>query len=227
MSRRKLDLRIEPVLAGIVTAERDDDVATAVLAAASDLMREYGLRRWTMEDVADRARLGRTTVYRSFTNRDELVHAVLAQELRDTIATIERATAAAHTTEEKVIAAGAAALAALSTSIVDRLIQTDPATVLPFLTVEAGPLLAIAREAIATQLRAMDPTMSTRHARELGEAAARLGLSFVLVRDTVVAVDDPDAVRRFIRAVIRPILAGASSTEAVADRRADAAAARA
>lgn len=206
MSRRKLTLRIEPVLAGMVTSPHDEP-ANRVLAAAAELMRAYGLRRWTMEDVADRAGLGRTTVYRSFADRDELVHAVLARELRDTIATIEQATSAQHSTEDKIIAGGAAALAALSTSIVDRLIQTDPATVLPFLTIHAGPLLAIARQAIATFIRAADPTISPRLATEIGEAAARLGLSFVLVRDTVVAIDDPDAVRRYVRALVQPILA--------------------
>jgi AcrR family transcriptional regulator len=210
MSRRKVGLRIEPVLAGILMPQRDE-LADSVLVAAADLMREYGLRRWTMEDVADRAGLGRTTLYRTFADRDELVHAVLARELRDTIATIERATSVQESIEDKVIAGGAAALAALSTSIVDRLIQTDPATVLPFLTVHAGPLLAIAREAIATQIRTIDPAISSRLAKEIGEAAARLGLSFVLVRDTVVAIDDPDALREYVRVLVQPILRPASA----------------
>jgi AcrR family transcriptional regulator len=206
MSRRKLSLRIEPVLAGIVTPPTSE-LADRVVAAAADLMRQYGLRRWTMEDVADRAGLGRTTVYRTFADRDELVHAVLAGELRDTLAAIELAASVQDSTEDKVIAGGAAALTALSTSIVDRLIQTDPATVLPFLTVHAGPLLAIAREAIATLIRAADPAISARAATEIGEAAARLGLSFVLVRDTVVAIDDPDALRGYVRRLVQPILA--------------------
>jgi AcrR family transcriptional regulator len=211
MSRRKVGLRIEPVLAGILMPQRDE-LADSVLVAAADLMREYGLRRWTMEDVADRAGLGRTTLYRTFADRDELVHAVLARELRDTIATIEQATSVQESIEDKVIAGGAAALAALSTSIVDRLIQTDPATVLPFLTVHAGPLLAIAREAIATQIRTIDPAISSRLATEIGEAAARLGLSFVLVRDTVVAIDDPDALREYVRVLVQPILRPASAS---------------
>jgi AcrR family transcriptional regulator len=211
MSRRKVGLRIEPVLAGILMPQRDE-LADSVLVAAADLMREYGLRRWTMEDVADRAGLGRTTLYRTFADRDELVHAVLARELRDTIATIEQATSVQESIEDKVVAGGAAALAALSTSIVDRLIQTDPATVLPFLTVHAGPLLAIAREAIATQIRTIDPAISSRLATEIGEAAARLGLSFVLVRDTVVAIDDPDALREYVRVLVQPILRPASAS---------------
>jgi AcrR family transcriptional regulator len=212
MSRRKLDLRIEPVLAGMLLS-RHDAPADRMLDAATALMREHGLRRWTMEDVAERAGLGRTTVYRTFADRAELVHAVLARELRDTIATIARAASTHDSIEDKVVAGGAAALEALSTSIVDRLIQTDPVTVLPFLTVDAGPLLTIARVAIAAQIRAVDPTISSELATEIGEAAARLGLSFVLVRDTVVAIDDPDALRRYVRALLQPILARSFSTQ--------------
>jgi AcrR family transcriptional regulator len=205
MSRRKLDLRIGPVLAGIATSVPDDDLATSVLDAAAELMREFGLRRWTMDDVADRAGLGRTTVYRTFSNRDELLHAVLARELRNTIAAINQAAATQESIEDKVVAGASAALRALSTSLVERLIQTDPDTFLPFLTVNAGPLVAIAREAIATLIRELDPTIPPTLAAEIGEAGARLGLSFVLVRDTIVALDDPDALQGLARRLLRAV----------------------
>ena len=43
-------------------------------------------------------------------------------------------------------------------------------------------------------------------AEVLAETMARLGLSFVLTRDTVVPVDDPAAMRRTIRSLLTPLL---------------------
>ncbi|MEO9224083.1 MAG: TetR family transcriptional regulator [Acidimicrobiales bacterium] len=209
MSRRRVTLHIEPVLQGLATIHAEADPALAILRAARALMYEFGLRRWTMEDVADRAEVGRTSVYRAFSTREQLMHAVLAQELRDTIDVIERAASGEQSVEEKLVGGAVAALGALSHSIVDRLVQTDPATFLPFLTTHAGPLVAIAREAIATQVQALDPSIDRRLAGEVGEAAARLGLSFVLVRETVLPVDDPAALVASVRRILGPLLAGA------------------
>jgi AcrR family transcriptional regulator len=66
-------------------------------------MRTYGLKRWSMEDVAEQAAIGRTSVYRAFSTRDELVHAVLARELRSTIDRILAAAAASSSVEEGII----------------------------------------------------------------------------------------------------------------------------
>jgi hypothetical protein len=41
----------------------------------------------------------------------------------------------------------------------------------------------------------------------LAEVAARLGLSFILTRDTVFPIDDADALRASLHRLLRPILA--------------------
>ena len=108
-------------------------------------MRSYGLKRWSMEDVAEHAAIGRTSVYRAFSTCDELVHAVLARELRTTIAHIVAAAARSGSAEDGIIEGALAGLAVLRGSLVEQLLRTDPSTVLPFLTTKAGPLIALAR----------------------------------------------------------------------------------
>ena len=56
-----------------------DETDVRVLDAAESWLRETGLRRWSIEDVATRSDVGRTSIYRRFGDRDTLVHAVLAQ----------------------------------------------------------------------------------------------------------------------------------------------------
>lgn len=57
------------------------DAATrAILDAAVVEFERHGFRRVALDDVARRARVSRTTIYRRFANRDELVAAVIDRE---------------------------------------------------------------------------------------------------------------------------------------------------
>jgi AcrR family transcriptional regulator len=56
--------------------------ADRVLDAAEDLMLRWGYKRVTIEDVADRAEIGKGTVYLHFRTRDELFAAVVLREKR-------------------------------------------------------------------------------------------------------------------------------------------------
>ena len=110
---------------------------------------------------------------------------------------------AADDLESKAVAGVTAALRALDGSVTDALLRSDPGTFLPFLTTDAGPLLAIARAAITHQMATYvdDPSP------ELAEAAARFGLSFILTRDTVLPLHDDERLAAAVRAMIRPFIA--------------------
>lgn len=198
MARQKVTLDLAPLL---LARAADDD---GILDAAAQLVASYGLKRWTIDDVADLAGVGRTSVYRAYGTRDALVHAVLARELRMTLAAVQQASRGYATLEDQLTEAAVTALAALDGSLVDSLLRTDPATVLPLLTTGAGPLMAIAREAIAARFRAAG--LDREHASEAAEVAARLGVSFVLTRDTVFPVGDRAAMRDTLRRLLRPLL---------------------
>jgi len=92
-------------------------------------------------------------------------------------------------------------------SLVEQLLRTDPSTILPFLTTKAGPLVAITRQFLVTPGARRRVAISTEHAEQLAEIAARLGLSFVLTRDTVFPVEDELALRASLRRVLHPLVA--------------------
>lgn len=197
--------KIDPgaILAATLENPTLDETDVRVLDAAESWLRDTGLRRWSIDDVAARSDVGRTSIYRRFGDRDNLVHAVLARELRLTLQRMRDAMDAEDSLEAKAVAAVSAALRSLDDSVSDALLRSDPDTFLPFLTTEAGPLLAIARTAITHQMAAYvdDPSP------ELAEAAARFGLSFILTRDTILPLRDEELLAAAVRTMIGPFLA--------------------
>jgi AcrR family transcriptional regulator len=57
-----------------------DPTTQAILDAAVVEFEQHGFRRVALEDVARRARVSRTTIYRRFANKDELIAAVIERE---------------------------------------------------------------------------------------------------------------------------------------------------
>src|SRR5258705_155876 len=57
-----------------------DPTTEAILDAAVVEFERHGFRRVALDDVARRARVSRTTIYRRFSHTDELVAAVIPRE---------------------------------------------------------------------------------------------------------------------------------------------------
>ena len=212
MARQKVSIDVAPIAVLAVAAPDDDPSRERILDAASDLMVRYGLRRWSMDDVAEVAGIGRTSVYRSFSSREDLVHAVLAGELRQTLTDVKAAGDRYRRLEDRVIEGALTALGALRGSLVERLLRSDPATLLPFLTTDAGGLVALARRAVVESMRSQGLVGNEQQAAEVAEVAARLGLSFILTRDTVFPLEDPEELRASLRRLLRPVLAAVTGS---------------
>ena len=212
MARRKITLGLLPIAASVASRPaglEDDPGIERILDAAAELLATYGLKRWSMDDVAELAGIGRTSVYRAFAARDDLVHAVLARELRLTLTAIDVAGASYPRLEDQIVEGAIVAFAALRGSLVERLLRSDPATLLPFLTTGAGPLIALTRQLIVGHARSANTELDDLQATEIGEIAeiaARLGLSFVLTRETVFPIDEPDQLRDSLHRLLSPLL---------------------
>src|SRR5215216_4422512 len=57
---------------------REERADRAILRAAIELIAAQGIRDLRMEDVADRARVGKATIYRRYRSKDELVTAAVS-----------------------------------------------------------------------------------------------------------------------------------------------------
>jgi AcrR family transcriptional regulator len=208
---RRGALALEPIVSGVDQPAADqDEVATQVLDAAAELMGELGLGRWSIDDVAARAGLGRTTVYRRFDGRDALVQAVMVREVRRFVAAVSAAVAHVDDLAEQVTEGMLVGLRIARASVLPALVRLDGASVLPALTTGIGPALDAARSALVEQYRlvrpAGGPDPDDPGVALVAESLVRLALSWLLAPSSLVDLDDDEAARAAISRLVRALL---------------------
>jgi AcrR family transcriptional regulator len=152
-----------------------------ILDAAFEAVRDFGVSRTTVEDVAQRAGLSRQTVYRYFPSKE---HLVLALVLREEEKFID-GTRLAFSSHDDLTEAFEAAISfcllyAREHPLLDRLLATDQETFLPYLTVRGLPVIARAREALMELVRERRPDADAESLRGILDAATRATLSYIL-----------------------------------------------
>jgi AcrR family transcriptional regulator len=198
---RALDARVEPP---------DDAVSERILDAALDLAAASGVRHLTMDDVAARAGVGRMTVYRRFGDKGRLVEALGIREGRRCLAELDAAAAPDQPIADQV-AEGFVTSVRLSREhpLLNRLARIEPESVLRALAADGAALFNLARGFLAGRLRAAQKAGTLDRSVAVDEAAeilVRLSVSFSLLEDSVLPLDDPDRAREVARRLIAPIL---------------------
>jgi AcrR family transcriptional regulator len=184
----------------------DDPTTARILDATLDQFLLVGLRRTTIDDVARRAGVGRVTIYRRVGQKHELVEAVIHREVRRVTAAVGAAIAPLQSAEERVVEAFVVGLRALREHpLLQRLLETEPEDLLPYLTVDAGASLAVARRFLAQQIRAAQPRGGEPEL--VAEILTRLAQSLVLTPAGGIPLDDERRMRSFARACLAPIVA--------------------
>lgn len=79
-----------------------DLVRDDILRAAMDLFQKYGIDKTTMEDIAEAAGKGKSTLYYYFKKKEDVFYAVAEREISSLLATLEKGLEAGKTAGEKV-----------------------------------------------------------------------------------------------------------------------------
>lgn len=208
--RRSATIDATAILDGMSARERDaeDPLTSAVLDAAGALLSRHGLGRWSMDEVATIAGVGRATVYRRFASREELVNATLARDLQRFFATVADAVAEIPDLTGKVVEGFLVGVRVARTTLLPELFRTDAGLATSLLN--SGPVLEVGSAALVGQYEAMTGERLSGSRRSdvelVAEALIRLALSFLLVPGSSVDFEDDGAARKALKRLVGPML---------------------
>lgn len=178
-----------------------------ILDGALDAFLDFGVRRTNMAEIARRAGISPATLYRRYAQKSDLVAAVGLREAEQILAAIEEAVdLTAPPLEQLTVVHLTVAHRLRSNKLLQRVLATEPETVLPKITVEADPILQIGRDYLAaflTRLQA-EGHLPAYDVRPVADCLARLAQSEVLTPSVEPLADD--AARVFVRDHLAPFI---------------------
>lgn len=180
---------------------RTKDTRQAIIDAAFDCFRHYGLRKTTVVEIGRRAGLSRGTIYQHFRDKAAIVEACAESGSQRFYREMAKAMDEGSNLEDKL------SLAAVFVSRVRRYIEPDEQyfdqdEVSLLLTKNAGVLLRGCVEFFAPYLNAARLTGEVRKEIDVqaaGEWYARILFSLFSTPASTLDMDDPEVVRRFVK----------------------------
>jgi len=210
VSRRAPNLDLAPLL-GAMADEPADEITTRILDAAASVLETSGLRRCTVEEIAERGNVGRTTIYRRFDGRDEIVHAVLARELRTFLLGVAESVAHLDRLEDKLVEGFLRGVRTAEDTLLVPLMRREP-DLLMFVVGDAAPIMQLVTGLLVAELRRHTGVADEDRARHGAEILFRLAVSFVLMPSSTLPLADEAAARTALHQLFDPFLASALGT---------------
>lgn len=188
-------------------AERDY-VAAGIRDAARAEFELVGIRRANMIDIARRAGVSRTTLYRRFPDRESLVEAVAAQETEAAFIRINSEVAEQHSAADGLVCIFVASVRELrSNAILRRLQETEPEVLLHIASVTGRGLLGLGRRFVLEHLDhwQREGSLPAGDLAPAAEVLVRLIASVFLTPEGVIPVDDEAKAAAFLRRYVLPV----------------------
>lgn len=207
MIRRPPTVELLPLLGTLGQSDDTLDATTVkILDATAQVLAVDGLRRCTVEEIAERGKIGRTTIYRRFDSRDDIVTAVLSRELRAFLTTIRESVQHLDTVEDRLVAGFQTGLQIARESLLVSLLRSEP-DLTSMLLHQSGPLMELALTFLVAELINQIGPVDPEQARHGAEILMRLAMSFALMPETTLPLDDTDACEQTLHNIFDPLLA--------------------
>jgi AcrR family transcriptional regulator len=170
-----------PPLYGVDAPAPEDATRARILDAVFACAERFGLGRTTMADVAKEARLARQTVYRYFPSRHDLLAALVLREEERLVARVREAIAPYAELRPALEAAFTASLKTFREHpLLDKVMATEPQELLPFLTVEANPVMSMGMRLTKQVLATRAANVPERLRYRAAEICARVFISYAI-----------------------------------------------
>jgi len=133
------------------------------------------------------------------------------REAQRFVADIEQRVGSITDNEDQLVEIFVVFITALAhNELLQRLLRTEPELILPRLTTDAGPILAVGRAYLADKLRGLQKANAELDfdADLVAEIMARLAQSLALTPDGLIPLSDAEAARAFARRTLLPMVGG-------------------
>ncbi|NKS85664.1 TetR family transcriptional regulator [Rhodococcus hoagii] len=168
-----------------------------MLDAARAEFERYGIRRTNMDDIARRAGISRSTLYRRFPNKDALVETLLLRETARFFGELDRVAENRDPHGAVIECFARGVRMAQEIPLIARILESEPEMILGLSTRTDGAPIAQAAAQVAVALRRSGVTMSDDDLRAVSEILIRIAVSLMLNPQGQLDLSDQVAVRHY------------------------------
>ena len=185
-------------------AERTD-LDRTILDTARTVFETYGVRRANIEDVAARAGVSRSTIYRRFPTKDDLFEHVVLREAGLFFSTLDQATTGCNP-QQAVIEAFALGVRLVQDSpLYSRIAESEPELLGMFSRSDVFPIGQFA-DGIAHTLRRCGAGMAEPDLANIADILLRIALGIIVFPTDRLDTSDQAAVRDYAARSLVPII---------------------
>jgi TetR/AcrR family transcriptional regulator len=174
-----------------------DDLDQLLLDAGRVEFETYGVRRTNVDDIAKRAGVSRSTLYRKFPNKDALLTQVFLREVNSFFDALDKAAEGNDPRSAVVESFTLGVRLAQEIPLFARLLQSEPEIILGIGSANRGLHIVTASNRIAETLRRSGAQMNDRDLRAVAEILLRIALSLMLNPHGELDITNTLEVRRY------------------------------
>jgi TetR/AcrR family transcriptional regulator len=191
-----------------MTTEATDsttDLERTILETARAVFETYGVRRANIEDIAARAGVSRSTIYRRFPTKDDLFEHVVRREAETFFRTLDRATAGRDPQQAVIEAFVVGVRLVHDSSLYSRIVESEPELLGLFSRSHVFPIGMFA-EGIAHTLRRCGADIPEADLANIADILLRVALGIIVFPTDRLDTSDPAAVRNYATRYLVPLI---------------------
>jgi AcrR family transcriptional regulator len=181
------------------------DVERTILDTARAVFETYGVRRANIEDIASRAGVSRSTIYRRFPTKDDLVAQVVRREAELFFSTLDRATAGCNPREAVIEAFTLGVRLVQDSPLYSRIVESEPELFGLFSRSQVFPIGQFA-DGIAHTLRSCGAEIPEDDLANIADILLRVALGIIVFPTDRLDISDHAAVREYAARYLVPVL---------------------
>ena len=187
------------------TAESLTDLDRKILDTARAVFESYGVRRANIEDIAARAGVSRSTIYRRFPTKDDLFGHVVRREAELFFTTLDRATTGCDPRQAVIEAFALGVRLVHDSPLYSRIADSEPELLGIFSQSQTFPIGQFA-DGIAHTLRRCGAGIPDDDLSNVADILLRVALGIIVFPTDRLDTSDPTAVREYAARYLVPII---------------------